>query len=62
MNKYTITVTESASGELAVDSVSKVTGVNQYKSISKPLPLDTFGFSEPANPRSLTKRASRKTR
>jgi hypothetical protein len=62
MNKYTITVTESDSGRLAIISVSQLTKVNQHKTISKPLARNAFGFADASDPQTLTKRAARKSR
>lgn len=62
MNKYTITVTESDSGRFSINAVSKTTRVNQYKTISKPLAKNAFGFSDASDPQTLAKRAVRKSR
>ncbi len=62
MNKYTITVTESASGDLKVTEVQKLVKINQHRTDSRRMPLNAFAFAASSNARSLTKRAVRRSR
>ena len=62
MNKYTITVTESAAGTFAVTDVQKVVKINQHRTDAKRMPRNAFGFSAASYPQSLTKRATRRSR
>ncbi len=64
MNKYTITVTESAAGNFTVSDVQKIVKVNQHRTDSKRIARNAFGFACASDPQSMTtaKRASRKSR
>lgn len=62
MNKYTITVTESATGTLTVTDVQKVVKINQHRTDAMRIARDAFGFARASDPQSLTKRAARRAR
>jgi hypothetical protein len=62
MNKYTITVTESAAGTFAVTDVQKVVKINQHRTDTKRMARDAFGFATASDPQSLAKRAARRSR
>lgn len=62
MNKYSITVTESDSGALTITDVQKVVAVNQHRTDTKRIARNTFGFATASDPKSLSKRATRRSR
>lgn len=62
MNKYTITVTESASGDLKVTEVQKLVKINQHRTDFRRMPPNAFAFAASLNTRSSAKRAARRSR
>ena len=62
MSKYTITVTESATGNFVVTDVQKTVKINQHRTDMKRMARNAFGFAAASDPQSLTKRATRRSR
>lgn len=62
MNKYTITVIESSTGNFIVTDVQKTVKINQHRTDMKRIANSEFSFATASDAKSLTKRAVRRSR